>query len=286
MAESQRKLKPSKRWSKEHYVQLEAWVVDYQAGDTAAAEKIIESYSDFIGSYVNLIKTGNCNIVNHSQRHFLAMFASRYLPENLQAQKDPDPYNVNVQHAFYGAAQWLAGKFHLFSNEEIQNELIIGLLEMAVKYKRYKPEGAYFHTYIQKAFHYTANKRLSQILRNPLVFDWEENIEFDEDGVADPTGRPFEELVWEGVYQLRPYGMDPADYNLRELDDNWVNGYNCDELFSDLSPIDRQILDLRYAKGFKDTEIADMFGWGRRTISKRRLAIKRHLMEKGGKLTV
>lgn len=273
-----------RRWKQENYRQLEAWVMAYQAGDPTAAGKICHAYKDFVESYTTLVKTGNCNILSHSLRHFLALFAARYLPKDIQNQKDPNPYNSMVQNTFYGAAQWLATKFAPYSAEEITNELLIGLLEMAKRYTNIKPEGAYFHTYVLRAFHYTAYTRLCRMIRDPLVFYSQELVEFNEDEIPDLQTRPPEDLVWEGAFKVRSWGADPAEYGNLELDDNWINGYNCDPLFADLTPLDRRILALGYAQGYRNSEIAEMLGFSVSAINKRKTEIRRKLKEKGAKL--
>ncbi|MGB9804116.1 sigma factor-like helix-turn-helix DNA-binding protein [Desulfofundulus sp.] len=45
------------------------------------------------------------------------------------------------------------------------------------------------------------------------------------------------------------------------LDENWINGDTCSEVFAGLSPLERRILVLYYDRGWKDAEIGEEYGF-------------------------
>lgn len=237
---------------------LEQEILFYQRGDITAGQYIYEQYKDFVFSYASLLKYGDLDITNVMMRNFIGLFmrssVSRYLHTYM--------YRPSLKQAIYNRINDLTVLFESFSYEDIVNEAVIVLFELALKY--IPSTNSSFHMYISRVFNIYFKRHLEKLLKDPLLsIDW---IELKDARFIQ------EEDEEEGIEDIME--DDESSYDI-----NWLQGLTATGAFEHLTYRERKILVLYYIDGLRDTQIAQILGYqSRETINRYRLKAKERVL--------
>lgn len=271
------------------YQKLHQNVMDYKTGDLLAAEKIIKSFNGFIWKFVSLIVNGRFKVGDYSTRNFISLYVTDSYVRKYGSNYD---YKPTVKEQLEETAKKITSLFAQYSVDEIRNELVCVLLNMAQKYKdNNRPS---FHNYVDKCFHFEAFRGLSHLINDPItrlsyeeiidniLVDSSAEIEF-ENSLNDMCNRAALKNA-----KIPVEDIEVSLFDINSLNINWINGVTCSEIFQKLTPFERKIILLHYIDNLTDTEIAEQFGVCRATINRRRLIAKDKLsiLAKPDKLTI
>ena len=252
------------------YIDLHETVLDYKHNGTReSAKKIIDSYKGFIWKYVNLICKGAFDVNESKHRRFISLYSSNVKDYNQYRYKNTVKENLTE------TAARLTKLFSQYSEDEIRNELICCLLSMAKKYSDY--ERPSFHTYVDRCFHYEIHRALSKLIKDPITRqEYEEFVEggYIEEVKYDEMESTLHEIDKELSlkYSSSVVIFDNASvYEDETLNDNWINGITCSEVFNCITPFERKILVEHSIEKKTDSEIGEKYGLCRATINRRRL---------------
>jgi len=251
------------------YQEVDRLVKAYQGGNNEAALKLIQAFSGFIENFVQLIKNGVIDIRNICLRRFITLF----MRNRLDRYKVISAYykDNEAKQLIFIMVNMITKQFSPYDEEDIRSELVSELLAMAKKY--HNDNGCFFHVYVSKAFHYRAYKRLSAWTNDPVSMIARNYNVTEPDEFEDDANLVEQIRVDEPLLALIDEGDTP-------LDENWINGDTCSEIFHNLSPLERRILALYYDKGWKDREIGEEFGFS--TTKVRRIRNEAKLKLAGG----
>lgn len=270
--------KEEKKYTIEDYKNLHDNVLKYkETKDEKYSEYIIESFAAFITSYVSLIKRQTCNIENYSIRSFMKLFSNPKEIKVINSYKYKNAKNLN--YVIFDIKNKIDTLFETFSEEDVVNELISTLLEMACEYKDTRPS---FHTYVKKCFHFYAFRKLTKFTKDSSL----KALSLDSDDTFYKNCRydceSYDEI---SDYALRTSYNEASSKRYSVYDDrylldiNWINGYTAHSPFSVLTPFERKIIIMRYVEGYNDLQIADKFGISRVTVSTKRTKAKKKMYQ-------
>lgn len=253
------------------YEEIDALVKRYQNGDQIAGEELVEAFSGYLTKYLLLIKHGTVEPYNKNIRKFIALFvknpSDRQLVLRIYSKK-----NKRMLSVLYSTAAMIASEFRNHEEEDIWAKLVAEFLVMAKRYKNNR--GCFFHTYISKAYPYRIYKRLTKLINDPMNFSYLVGDCLDLDEFEGVSGH-------QDIYTVtsnKPIVINDED--IEELDENWISGYTCSDIFSDLSPLERRVIMLYYYSGYRDPEISDMLGFSASKIAKIRANARKKLMKR------
>ena len=284
------------------YKELQRNLILYKKGNAEAVTYICQAFHQFLTKYTKFItygilphtpfidKNGNERFkVDSSVSSFVSLFIDKKATEGMTRSK-----------AFSATCTKIQTLFSKYEYDDIYNELVLALLNMANKYKITQPgekfhkENGTFHMYVSKCFHWEAYKFLKKLIHDPLAHyevvqlcDQFDKLEFDDDQDFNEQALvPDEkaEFVYEEMLATasRQNDIKNADtltlredeelsaYDLDSLNLNWTNGVTCSNLFKDLTPYEREIVILYYIKNKTDDEISSIYNMHRVTISNHR----------------
>lgn len=288
--------KRKKQFGRKEYLKVHKLVYEYQAGSTEAADQLLKSFVKFFAKYISLLKYGKYDLTHYSTRSFIKLFVEK--PKN---RKLINPYfknKITGKEVISSTVNLIVQLFETSSQEDIIQDLNIIFLNMCNNYKDTKPS---FHSYINKNFHFYAYRYLEKMSRDPVARGYTYVNKFEDQNnpgndISDLTSIiPDESQYIECEQTLQELEIH---YNLKNtektvlvectdtsiFDDtffntNWINGITCSDIFSCLTPFERQILTMWYVEGKTDTEIGDIFGVCRGTINRRRSVAKSKLIK-------
>lgn len=246
------------------YQKVHNLVYEYQAGSSIAIEKLVKSFEKFFLNYVYFIKFGRYN--NSSVRRFKGLF-----PKNLQLIK----------------------LFGELTEEDIKHDLIIIFSNMCKRYKDDKPS---FHTYIARNFHFYAYRYWEKLLRDPtgnettlsvdapMSSDDESltliNILKDDRSLIERNEILNNIDMWYKLKEVSGHkNIKKNLYSNTFFDNDWINGVTCTKEFKILTPLERQIIKMRYADNLTDQQIGENLNICRGSINKRKNMAKSKIIE-------
>ena len=284
------------------YKELQRNLILYKKGNAEAVTYICQAFHQFLTKYTKFItygvlphapfidKNGNERFkVDSSVSSFVSLFIDKKATEGMTRSK-----------AFSATCTKIQTLFSKYEYDDIYNELVLALLNMANKYKITQPgekfykENGTFHMYVSKCFHWEAYKFLKKLVHDPLAHyevvqlcDQFDKLEFDDDQdfneqvlVPDEKAEfAYEEMLATASRQNDIKNADTltlredeklSAYDLDSLNFNWTNGVTCSNLFKDLTPYEREIVILYYIKNKTDDEISSIYNMHRVTISNHR----------------
>ena len=284
------------------YKELQRNLILYKKGNAEAVTYICQAFHQFLTKYTKFItygilphtpftdKNGNERFkVDSSVSSFVSLFIDKKATEGMTRSK-----------AFSATCTKIQTLFSKYEYDDIYNELVLALLNMANKYKITQPgekfhkENGTFHMYVSKCFHWEAYKFLKKLIHDPLAHyeviqlcDQFDKLEFDNDQdfneqvlVPDEKAEfAYEEMLATASRQNDIKNADTltlredeklSAYDLDSLNFNWTNGVTCSNLFKDLTPYEREIVILYYIKNKTDDEISSIYNMHRVTISNHR----------------
>lgn len=278
-----------KKYTIDDYIKIHENVLNYKHGHKELSVEIIKAFDLYLYKYVNLLKYGVFNIKDQSLKRFVSLYTpystNRKGFRNISI--DTSNHNINIQFRLYQTVHNLNNALNCYSEEELRNSLIIALLNMAMQYKDYgRPS---FHTYVKNCFHFEVFKIIKDLIDYPLG---NKNCTYgeisnDEDNWTEylQETNANEELILinadnERLIKNNKYGI-PTKVSIFEndsLNDNWINGITCNEMFKQLIPFERKLIIEHYIHKKTDSEIADNYGLCRATINRKRLIAVNKLM--------
>lgn len=289
-------------YTESDYKELQRNLVLYKKGNAEAITYICQAFHQFLTKYTKFItydilphtpfidKNGKERYkVDSSISSFVSLFIDKKQTEGMTRSK-----------AFSSTCIKIQTLFSKYEYDDIYNELVLALLNMANKYKITQPgdkfhkENGTFHMYVSKCFHWEAYKFLKKLVNDPLAHyeviqlcDQFEKLEFDDDVnfneyifIQDEKAQfAYEEMLDTASRESDIKNADTltlreeksiSSYDLDSLNFNWTNGVTCSNLFKDLTPYEREIVILYYIKNKTDDEISNIYNMHRVTISNHR----------------
>jgi RNA polymerase sigma factor (sigma-70 family) len=236
---------------------IEQLVNDFQGGSEEAAQQLIDAFDPYLRKYTNLLKNNYVDLNNKDVRRFLLNFSrDREFKKNLMRHYQ----SSEVRAEAYKIVSLINKTCEVYTNSDIEHELIVILLVLA---KRYKPEGKNFCNYVFQCFRYELARRLKYMTRDPIVYSSRDMISYDDF-----------EYIQESNEVENNIALYTDDIMLNEMDDdldfNWIKGYTCSECFCDLTTFERKLLVLTYQDNLTDVQISGKLGVHRHTVRNRR----------------
>lgn len=309
-----------KYFTEQNYQELQRNLVLYKEGNREATEYIIRSFHPFLTKYTRFIKNGNLPYIQRKNKDgriynkisptissFIRLFITKGSKEERKKQ-------------FSATCIRIRELFEKYEYDDIYNELVLALLNMANKYKitkegdKYHKENGTFHMYVSKCFHWEAYRFLSKLIEDPLVhinmlslresFDDMDSIEISNDHVHTEQEVFIEDRNTESEFESVMANVDRITsiknsntLTLREnkkitayedeaLNFNWTNGVTCSQLFKELSPYEREIIILSFMEKKTDIQIGQIYGCHRATINEHKKRAVRKVQAAAMKLNI
>lgn len=254
------------------YEEIDRLVFEYQGGDNAAGEKLLDLFggnpsrsgmTHFLGKYQKLLAHGVINFSDKDTRRFIRCFI-----------KDKSMANAMVPFYQYKEAKRTARKTvqrindHLAycTEEEIGQELSAIFLEKALRYKKVK-ENVNFCGYLYNTFRFDVSDHLKKEMKDMLSSSSLAPLE----EVADQYG----EIHFDAVVSKDLYFENETE----EIGLNWAMGQTANHPFDKLNVFERMLLLLTEVNGLSLEETGKRMGYHRDTIWRRRKAIKAKLQK-------
>lgn len=279
------------KYGMNEYQKIHDLVYELQAGSKDAGQELINSFRSMLNKYISLIVYGQYSIEDYSIRSFIKLFV-----EEEHERLKINSYFVNG-HGQMIADKTVAKIVGIFSNndkEDIQQEICAIFLSMCHKYKDTKPS---FHNYVKRNFHYYVFRYLEKLSKDPVarglyyqkkifnIYNSDQQLPIEETICDKNAQKEIDEVLdyVELFYNLQlsiaiiEKDMTINIYDEEFLNNNWINGITCSNIFKDLTTFERRILVMWYMKDNTDSEIAEMFGLCRGTINKKRACAKSKL---------
>jgi hypothetical protein len=260
--------------------ELDTLVMAYQDGSTDAAEMLVERYDGYFQKFLNVLKF-RFNINDRTERGFVKYFIkSEEARENVTMFRKSD----YIRRVIYSTMVDIQVRYKMYEPDELKNEMVIIFLSMAAKHNFEAPFRLYIAGFFTKKFYKSIKTMGVDEERDEMV-----EVYLDED---EPSIAHHDEYDLNDSPRYFIHPTTPTDF-----DENWVNGYDCHEIFEDLSIYERRLLKWYYEwrtlsskelpedifkarkRLFKKTEedIANLLGCSRKTINIKRNDVKRKL---------
>lgn len=253
------------------YEEVDAFVKAYQAGDNNAALGLIDAFKGYLKNYIQLLKSGHIDYYNKNMRKFLCLFVKEYEDRQRIMRIRSRKSGKGLQVMYYHAAN-VARKFAMVDEEDLWSELVSELLAMAKRYRN--DRGCFFHTYVSKAFHYRAYKRVIRLINDPAALAMRSAACLDSEENSDLYIQPDPVSEIEAEVDRIIITEDEID---KELGENWIMGFTCSEMFCSLTPLERRVLVLYYENGYNDDEISAMLGVPKNRVIRIRSSARKKL---------
>jgi DNA-directed RNA polymerase specialized sigma24 family protein len=236
---------------------IDSLVRHYQ--ETGECEQLVQTFHNYLMKYYKLFTAGEINLDNYDLRKFLCCFIKN---EQIRKELIRGKYQTKnaISQAFH-TVQYIRRAFNGYETykqshkdypfDEVYRELVIIFLDCA---KRYKDQGKSFKRYLYHAYRY----HLKDFV-NSKLFDGANKSSKYVDMYASNDLKPLDEAIDKESYDNHyPFEIDKhTDLSSNIL---WLNGINCNELFEDLSYIERYILVKAFLDNKSDKEIAQLTG--------------------------
>lgn len=284
-------------FNEEDYKELEDNIIAYKQGNREASTYIIRTFHPFITKYARFICNGDLPymIYNNDKHDYkkisptISKFASLFI-----IQTDEE---LSKKKLFSNACIRIRTLFSKYEYEDIYNELVLALLNMANKYKvivdkndpHYKKNGT-FHMYVSKCFHWEAFRFLKKLIQDPLthndaacIRDYDEltdeermsgdfvyaladeRVEFQFEEMMATMNRDY--LIQHSKKLTIKENEHISAYDKKSINFNWTNGITCSEVFKTLSPYERELIMYSFVQKKTENEIAAIYGCHRTTIN-------------------
>lgn len=301
-------------YTEQDYQELQRNLVLYKEGNQEAVTYIVRTFHPFISKYVKFIKNGNLPYTERKDKKgntynkvspTISMFVSLFIDKKDKINK------AEKRKVFSNTCVKIKALFDKYEYGDIYNELVLALLNMANKYKitqegdQYHKKNGTFHMYVSKCFHWEAYRFLIKLVQDPLTHFEVISLrdQFDDMDIDDSVGETFvpdeeAEKAYEVVINnvSRKNAIDSSKtltmkeseavdaYDMASLNFNWTTGVTCGEVFSVLTPYEREIILLSFIEKKTDIEIAEIYGCHRATINDHKNKAIRKLKAKAQEL--
>jgi RNA polymerase sigma factor (sigma-70 family) len=246
-------------FSSARYQQIEKLVIEYQNHNPDAALELIELFNPLFNKYVKIIKTGAVDLSDYDSRFFISMFI---IDPRLRSGVRNNYYLAKNRDAAYRVADFICNGCCSLSEEDLMQDFSIILLKLA---SGYKLKDRSFVSYTGTTFKYEVSQLIRKILGNPLTSAIPINLDNEE--TLDTRYIHKNDIIVDDIF--------PSN-EIDELDNNWVYGITCNEVFCELDNFERLILKMSYVDNMSDIEISEKTGYHRNWIGiRRRTAIEK-----------
>ena len=227
-----------------------------------SANKLLERFSPFFKKYVTLLKTGQVDWDDMEMKQFISNFIDDIeLKKALARKKQKAHYRNEIHQKF----NFIIETYGELSEEEILLDLQTLLLIIA---QRYKQMGKNFCAYVYNSYRYEVARHIKKYIKNPLNISYK-NLQYEDciNGTSDfEIQNSYEDNYYEDLTCIP--------------NTSWIQGQNCSDIFSCLSPLDRKILVKYYLEEWKDGQIAENLGMHINTVNQKRRSAAKVIAEK------
>ena len=227
-----------------------------------SANKLLERFSPFFKKYVTLLKTGQVDWEDMEMKQFISNFIDDIeLKKALARKKQKAHYRNEIHQKF----NFIIETYGELSEEEILLDLQTLLLIIA---QRYKQMGKNFCAYVYNSYRYEVARHIKKYIKNPLNISYK-NLQYEDciNGTSDfEIQNSYEDNYYEDLTGIP--------------NTSWIQGQNCSDIFSCLSPLDRKILVKYYLEEWKDGQIAENLGMHINTVNQKRRSAAKVIAEK------
>lgn len=231
---------------------------DYKEDGDRAATLLLEKFSPVFKKYIALLKTGQINFNDCEQKQFVALFIDEV--KLRKALYSKNPLNYKQREIISYKFGFIKETYGNLDEEEILTDIYVVFFILA---RRYKKTNRSFCCYLYNAFKYEMFRHIKCFTNNPANIYYK-NISY-------------EEVTIDGDLQLvNEYDKIPDIESDLSTDDNgqltssWVAGLACSEVFMELTPLERKILEMYYVRNMSARQIAETFHIHTNTCNKRR----------------
>ena len=226
----------------------------------AAITELVDRFYPLFKKYLSLIKTGQINFGNIEQRLFVALFMDN--PKLKAALYGKMALDKDTKSEIYQRFNFIKEGYGHLDSDEILVDLKLLFLNLA---KRYNRTGKSFCCYVAYSYRYELFRHIQKFYHNPLNIHYK-NIQYEDCAKIDSPDVIDESALEDHIYE-----------NMMGLPDmTWINGENCSEIFSCLTPEERKIISKYYLENMCDRQIAEEYGLHINTCNqKRRTAINK-----------
>jgi predicted DNA-binding protein YlxM (UPF0122 family) len=243
----------------EWYDYIEELVEKYQQGDSESGLTLINAFEPYMKKYSRMIKDGCIDLKDDDSRKFISLFITDY---NTRINLIKHPQSKEARSAAYSAISMLTKVCQSITIEDLKQDFCVILLSLCKRYVK-QNDGANFCGYTYNTFRYEIHRRIIDIVKDPLAFMSDFNISFDETQyITQDTDTYIDNEEISNV---------PMAIEDDELGNNWIRGLSCDDMFYNLTPLQRLILKKYYIEGYSDPKIADKLCMHKNTIYRNRM---------------
>lgn len=254
--------------TEEDYLQIDELILEYQNGNNAVTDEIINTFEPYMIKYINLFYDGEADMKDKDVRQFMSLFVGD--PKARKRMKNPILTSTVEKEINTVTGQFMQ-LFEYVPREDISQELKMILLTMAKRWKKKGPK-KYFCGYLYNSYRYEMYRLIQKLMKEPLIYKVRTNIsiEFSELEMVDTTN--FEQFS-------EKWYNESTD---NEFNQEWIDGNSCDDIFAELEPLQRKILIEYYINGLNTKKISQLLGIGQNTISVARKKAVQNIIEKTG----
>lgn len=253
------RLKQEQEWR-----EVEELVMKYQAQFTdrsvkeeadKAVVELLDRFYPLFKKYIILIKSGQINFNDAETRKFLITFMVDATSKRALKEKHvPIDKRATIYHRF----NFIKEIYGRVEEEEMLCDLHLCFLTLV---NRYKQMGRNFCAYCYHAFYHEVSRMIKKYIENP------QNIHY--------RNSEYEEYMQNELDELQQDDF-PVDEKIFLTEDGlpsfeWIDGNNCDEIFSELDRLDRKILVLFYLERYTDKQIAQQLGMEIKAVREKRI---------------
>lgn len=221
------------------------------------ADEIIKRFYPIMRKYLILLRGGSIDFLDPEMKAFIRLFMDdKRLMHALDRQKQKSEFKTQIYKQF----EFVRKTYGKQEEADIMTDLQMLVLGMA---KRYKKTDRNFCGYLYNSFRFEVFRHIGRYLKNPLNIDYK-LVEYDDEFIneIDESASLFENLEPEN------------ELGIPDL--NWINGKDCSEIFSILTPLERKLLVKYYLEEWNDKQIAEEYGLHINTVNNyRRTAVNK-----------
>ncbi len=256
------------RNSKQWYDHIDELVIRYQEGDNSCGILLLDAFEPYLIKFLKIIQDGLLNLNDKDSCKFISLFIA---DEEIRKNLTKTNQSVGIRNEAHKTASFLSQTCSCMSSDDIKQELRVTFLTLA---KRWKKGGVKtnFCGYIYNSFRYELHRNLIETIKDPLSYKAYMNIRYDDTDVISEYEDYKKDIDFDDVLMLVIED---------ELDNSWIEGITCSDMFIALTPLQRSIVKHYYIDGLTDQKIASKLKMHVNTIFiHRRKAV--NLLKTGG----
>lgn len=253
------------------YEEIDQLVFEYQKGNAEAGLELLRRFGYheqaqemdlFLGKYFKLLRYGTINFADKDTRKFIRQFTKN---EALKKALLPFYQYADAKREARKIVQMVNDRLSRITDEELQQDLCVVLLEKAMRYEKVKPK-VNFCGYLFNSFRYRLFETQAPLFKD-MLYGYE--MELFEDKADEFSEIDIDELTKPDLY---------FKGEQEELGFNWILGKTAGFPFDQLTVFDRTLLHMHEVKGMTLEQVGLQMGYHRDTIWLKRKRIKEHVI--------